>query len=289
VSVRCLNADTNGVLMQQARHVTSVQAHPILDEAPEPATSLQQTRVPDGDLQRSAPSSPALQHHDNPGVAAIHTLSSMQQEAQQPAPSSNADRPGLASATAAKDLPAVAAMSQPPEQYAEKHALPCQAESLMDSVHSQAKHMLSQHLMLQSYPDWQQVHAELQQLAASSKFRLHPFAQEHCPPLQQVAALHASSSAGDIGGLERNAAARDGQGDFLQCDVGSADRAGPSDVQRLGTAAETKPASSSYPGISCDNRSAATHMHAACSLNMNPLVTCKSSYSMSSCCSQASS
>ena len=93
MSVRCLNADTTGVLMQQARHVTSVQAHPILDEAPEPATSLQQTRVPDGDLQRSAPSSPALQHHDNSGVAAIHTLSSMQQEAQQPAPSSNADRP----------------------------------------------------------------------------------------------------------------------------------------------------------------------------------------------------
>ena len=244
--------------------MTSVQAHPILDEAPEPATSLQQTRVPDGDLQQSAPASPAL-HHDNSDCAATYTLSSMQQEVQQPAPSSNADRPGLASATAAKDVPAVAVMSWPPEQYAEK--LPRHAEPLMDGVHSQAKHKLSQHLMMQSYPDWQQVHAELQQLAA----------------------LHASSSAGDIGGLERNAAASDGQGDFMQCDVGSADRAGTSDVQRLGTASETKPASSSYPGISCDNRFAATHMHAACPLNMNLLVTSKFPYKISSCCSQDSS
>ncbi|KAL0054586.1 hypothetical protein WJX82_011216 [Trebouxia sp. C0006] len=96
--------------------------------------------------------------------------------------------------------------------------------------------------------------SELQQLAASSKYCLHPFAQEHSAALQQVAALHGSSTAGDIGGLERNAAAHDGRGDFLQCDAGSVNRAGPSDIRRLGTAAETKPASSSYPGISCDNR-----------------------------------
>jgi len=238
--------------------VTLLQAHPFIAEAPEAATSLQQTRVPNSDLQQLAPSSPALQHHDNSGFAATHTLSSMQQEVQQPAPSSNADRSGLASATA-KDVPSVA--------------------------HTQAKDILSQNLMMQSCPDWQRVHAELQQLAASSKFRLHPFAQEHSPPLQQVAALHASSSAGDMSGLERNAAARDGRGDFMQCDVGSADRAGPSDVQRLGTASETKPASSSYPGISCDNRSAATPMHAACALNVHALVTCKMPYKLSSCCS----
>jgi len=261
--------------------VTSVQAHPFIDEAPEPATNLQPTRVPDSDLQQSAQSNPALQHSGSLGYAATHTNSSMQQEVQQPAPSRHADRSGLASATAAKDVPPVAAMSWPPEQYAEKHTVPCHAEPLMDGVHTQAKDMLSQNLMVQSSPDWQQVHAELQQLAASSKFCLHPFAQEHSPPLQQVAALHGSSTAGDIGGLERNAAARDGRGDFIQCDVGSADRAGPSDIQQLGTASETKPASSSYPRISCDNRSAATHMHAACPLNVDALVTCKMPYKTS--------
>ncbi len=66
----------------------------------------------------------------------------MQQEVQQPGPSSNADRSGLASATAAKEVSAVAAMSWPPEQYAEKHALPRHAEPLMDGVYSQAKDML---------------------------------------------------------------------------------------------------------------------------------------------------
>ena len=248
----------------------SVQAHPFIDEVPEPAINLQQTRVPESALQQSAPSSPALQHHGSAGFAATHSHSLMQQEVQQPGPSSNADPPGLASASAAKDVPAVAAMSWPPEQYAAKHALSCHAEALMNGVHTQAKQMLFQNLMVQSSPDWQRVHAELQQLAASSKYCLHPFAKEHTAALQQVAALHGSSTAGDIGGLERNAATHDGRGEFLQCDAGRADRAGPSDIQRLGTAAETKPASSSYPGISCDNRSAAIHTCAACRLNEKP-------------------
>ena len=250
--------------------MTSVQAHPFKDEVPEPAINLQHKRVPESALQQPAPSSPALQHHGSAGFAATHSHSFMQQEVQQPGPSSNAD-PGLASASAAKDVPAVAAMSRPPEQYAAKHALPCNAEPLMDGVHTQAKEMLSQNLMVQSSPDWQRVHAELQQLAASSKYCLRPSAKEHSAALQQVAALHGSSTAGDIGGLERNAAAHDGRGDLLQCDAGSADGAGPSDIQRLGTAAETKPASSSYPGISCDSRFAAIHTYAACHLNEKPL------------------
>jgi len=252
--------------------VTSVQAHPFIAEAPEPATNLQQTRMPDSDLQQLAQSNLALQHRGNSGFAATIRHSSMQQEVQQPTLSRHADRSGLASATAAKDLAAVAVISRPPEQYAEKHALPCHAEPLMDGVHSQAKDLLFQNVMLQSCPDWQRVHAELQQLAASSEFCLHSFAQEHSPAVQQVATLHGSSSAGDIGRLERNAAGHDGQGDFLQCDVGSADRAGPSDAQWLGTASETKPASSSYPRISFDNRSAATPH--ACSLSLECECPC---------------
>ncbi len=98
--------------------------------------------MPDSDLQQSAPTSPALQHHDNSEFAATHSLSPMQQEVQQPGPSSNADRSGSASAAAAKDVSAVAAMSRPPEQYAQKHALPRYAEPLMDGVHSQATLML---------------------------------------------------------------------------------------------------------------------------------------------------
>lgn len=257
----------HNVHLSVASHVTSVQAHPFRDEAPETATTLQPTRVPDSDLQQPAPSSPALQDHGSSRFAATHPYSPMQQDVQQTASSRHADRSGLASATAA--------MSRLSEQCVAKHALPSHAEPLMDSMHSQAKERLSQKLMMQPSADWQRVHAELQQLAASSEFCLHSFVQERSPAMQQVAALHGSSSASDIGGLERNAAANHGREVFMRCDVGSTDRAGPSDIQRVGTASETEPASSNYYEVSFDNRAAATHMHAACPLNVNGLVTSK--------------